>query len=192
MIDAPGTAEHGLFARDAEGRALVHETVTEHVVPCRHQGRAARPCPGACSLRTVVVRCPSFQLLAEKYLDEEYAPEAVATETGIAAETIRGLAAEIARVAFDEAISIDQPWTDINGERHQAYDRPAGRRSMPCAASPPIPTAFRRARAASAAGADRLGRLSRRLSFRAALPEADFAASDASMARPSISAPTSR
>ena len=64
---------------------------------------------------------PSFQLLAEKYLDPKYAPEAVAAETGVAAETIRGLAAEIARVAFDEAIIIDQPWTDMNGERHDGY-----------------------------------------------------------------------
>jgi sulfite dehydrogenase (quinone) subunit SoeA len=40
--------------------------------------------------------------------------------TGVPAETIRGLAAEIAAVAFDEAILLDQPWTDMNGERHAA------------------------------------------------------------------------
>ena len=34
---------------------------------------------------------------------------------------IRGLAAEIARVAFDEAIFIDQPWTDMNGEAHDGF-----------------------------------------------------------------------
>jgi anaerobic selenocysteine-containing dehydrogenase len=45
----------------------------------------------------------------------------VAGETGIAAETIRGLAAEIARVAFEEEIVVEQPWTDVNGERHQFY-----------------------------------------------------------------------
>src|SRR6185437_8881739 len=120
VIDAPGTAEHGLFARDAEGRALVHETVTEHVVPVGTKGARAA-LSGRVQLEDGRFAVPSFQLLAEKYLDEKYAPEAVATETGIAAETIRGLAAEIARVAFDEAISIDQPWTDINGERNQAY-----------------------------------------------------------------------
>ena len=34
---------------------------------------------------------------------------------------IRGLAAEIARVAFDEAITIDQRWTDMHGERHESF-----------------------------------------------------------------------
>ncbi|MGB3537774.1 MAG: molybdopterin oxidoreductase family protein [Mesorhizobium sp.] len=120
VVDAPGTAEHGLFARDGKGRALVHETVTERVVPVGTRGARAA-LSGRVQLEDGRFAVPSFQLLAEKYLDEKYAPEAVATETGVAAETIRGLASEIARVAFDEAISIDQPWTDVNGQRHQAY-----------------------------------------------------------------------
>src|SRR5690606_966585 len=64
---------------------------------------------------------PSFQLLAEKYLDAKYAPDAVSEETGIAVDVIRGLAAEIGRVAFDEAITIEQPWTDMHGERHPHF-----------------------------------------------------------------------
>jgi anaerobic selenocysteine-containing dehydrogenase len=120
VVDAPGTPEHGLFARDGEGRALVYETVTEHVVP--HGTKGARPAlSGRFQLEDGRVGVPSFQLLAEKYLDPKYAPEAVAAETGISADTIRGLAAEIARVAFDEAITIDQPWTDVNGERHASF-----------------------------------------------------------------------
>jgi anaerobic selenocysteine-containing dehydrogenase len=120
VIDAPGTAEHGLFARDAEGRALVFETVTERVVA---QGTAgARPAlSGRYTFEDGRFAVPSFQLLAEKYLDPKYAPEAVAGETGVAADVIRGLAAEIARVAFDEVITIDQPWTDMNGERHDSF-----------------------------------------------------------------------
>lgn len=120
VIDAPGTAEHGLFARDAEGKALVFETVTERVVAPGTAG--ARPAlSGRYTLENGRFAVPSFQLLAEKYLDPKYAPEAVAGETGVAAEVIRGLAAEIARVAFDEAITIDQPWTDMNGERHDSF-----------------------------------------------------------------------
>jgi anaerobic selenocysteine-containing dehydrogenase len=120
VIDAPGTAEHGLFARDAEGRELVFETVTERVVPRGTAG--ARPAlSGRYALEDGRFAVPSFQLLAEKYLDPKYAPEAVAGETGVAVDVIRGLAAEIARVAFDEAISIDQPWTDMNGERHDSF-----------------------------------------------------------------------
>ena len=60
-----------------------------------------------------------FQHLADRYLSKDYAPEAVAERCGIPAERIRKIAAELARVAFDEAIEIDQPWTDLRGERHE-------------------------------------------------------------------------
>jgi len=120
VIDAPGTAEHGLFARDEEGKPLVWETVTERTVPSGTRGARAA-LSGRFELGDGRYAVPSFHLLAEKYLDPKYAPEAVASETGVSAETIRGLAAEIARVAFDEEIFIEQPWTDVNGERHQGY-----------------------------------------------------------------------
>ncbi|MDH4990412.1 molybdopterin oxidoreductase family protein [Aquamicrobium lusatiense] len=120
VIDAPGTAEHGLFARDGEGKPLVHETVTEQIVPAGTQGARAG-LSGRVQLDDGRAAVPSFQLLAEKYLDDKYAPEAVCAETGVAADTIRGLAAEIARVAFEEEIFIGQPWTDMNGQRHQGY-----------------------------------------------------------------------
>ncbi len=120
VIDAPGTADHGLFACDGEGKALIFETVTER--PVAEGTKGARPAlSGRFQLGDGRFAVPSFQLLAEKYLDPQYAPEAVAKETGIAPDIIRGLAAEIARVAFDEAITIDQPWTDIHGERHENY-----------------------------------------------------------------------
>ena len=120
VIDAPGTGEHRLFLRDKDGKVQVHETVTEQVVPLGSPGARAG-LYGRVELPDGRSAVPAFQLLAEKYLDPEYAPEAVARETGVPAETIRGLAAEIGRVAFDEAISIDQPWTDVNGQRHQSY-----------------------------------------------------------------------
>jgi anaerobic selenocysteine-containing dehydrogenase len=120
VIDAPGTAEHGLFARDADGKPLVFETVTERAVPLGSPGARAG-LSGRIQLDDGRWATPAFQLLAEKYLDEKYAPEAVAGQTGIDAATIRGLAAEIARVAFDEAILIDQPWTDVHGQRHDGF-----------------------------------------------------------------------
>ncbi|MEQ9175743.1 MAG: molybdopterin-dependent oxidoreductase, partial [Alphaproteobacteria bacterium] len=45
-------------------------------------------------------------------------PDAVAEETGIPVETIRRVAAELAHVAFEETIEIDQPWTDWAGRKH--------------------------------------------------------------------------
>jgi sulfite dehydrogenase (quinone) subunit SoeA len=120
VIDAPGDADHGLFARDGDGKPLIFETVTERPVPIGTKG--ARPAlSGRHELPDGRFAVPVFHLLAEKYLDPKYAPEAVAAETGVPASTIRGLAAEIARVAFDEAITIDQPWTDIHGQRHDEF-----------------------------------------------------------------------
>src|SRR5690606_26732207 len=98
-----GIADHGLFARDGNGKPLVWETVTERTVPAGTKG--ARPAlSGRFPLPDGREAVPSFQLLADEYLDERHAPEAVAQETGVDAATIRALAAEIARVAFEEAI----------------------------------------------------------------------------------------
>ena len=120
VIDAPGTAEHGLFARDADGKPLIWESVTERVVAAGTRG-ARSALSGSFQLDDGRTVQPSFQLLAERYLDERYSPDAVAGETGVSTDVIRGLAAEIARVAFDEAIEILQPWTDMNGERHASF-----------------------------------------------------------------------
>ncbi|SMH49747.1 molybdopterin oxidoreductase family protein [Mesorhizobium australicum] len=120
VVDAPGTADHGLFARDGEGKPLVWESVTERVVAAGTKG-ARVALSGRFELEDGRVAVPSFQLLAERYLDQRYAPENVAGETGVSADVIRGLASEIAHVAFEEAIEIAQPWTDMNGERHPSF-----------------------------------------------------------------------
>ncbi|MCO5163828.1 MAG: molybdopterin oxidoreductase family protein [Mesorhizobium sp.] len=120
VIDAPGTADHGLFARDGDGKPLIWESVTERPVAVGAKGARAA-LSGRYPLEDGRFAVPSFQLLAERYLHERYAPNSVADETGISADVIRGLASEIARVAFDEAIEIAQPWTDMNGERHASF-----------------------------------------------------------------------
>jgi len=120
VIDAPGTSEHGLFARDGNGLALVHDTVRGDVAP--HSEAGTKPAlTGRFQVGEGRQAVPAFQLVAERYLDPKYAPEAVSAETGVAADTIRGLAAEIGRVAFDEAITIEQEWTDTRGERHERF-----------------------------------------------------------------------
>ena len=55
--------------------------------------------------------------MIEKYLDEKYAPSNVADECGIPATTINGLADQIADVAFNQSISINQTWTDFRGKK---------------------------------------------------------------------------
>ncbi|MCT4334606.1 molybdopterin oxidoreductase family protein [Paracoccus sp. YLB-12] len=105
--------ETGLFLRDDGGKTLVIDRATGHLRPFDEKG--VRPDLNAShpGHRTVM------QLMAERYLKPEYAPEAVADRCGIAAPRIRAVAAEIARVAFDEAITLDQAWTDFRGERHE-------------------------------------------------------------------------
>ena len=50
---------------------------------------------------------------------------------------------ELAHAAFEQQITLDIPWTDWAGRRHEKTDRPPGRRCTPCAASRPMPTASR-------------------------------------------------
>ncbi|NIP76430.1 MAG: formate dehydrogenase, partial [Xanthomonadales bacterium] len=62
---------------------------------------------------------PVFELMARRYLADEHSPDAVAGACGIDAATIRRIAAELADVAFNQAIEVAQPWTDFRGERHE-------------------------------------------------------------------------
>ncbi len=117
VIRAPGAADDGLFARNAAGEPLVLEGSGSLAsgmaagVPACLVGEAILP-----DGRRAV---PVFQLIAERYLDERFTPEAVAETCGVPAATIRRLAAEIARVAFEEGIELAQPWTDWAGRRHE-------------------------------------------------------------------------
>ncbi|MGB0866637.1 MAG: molybdopterin oxidoreductase family protein, partial [Granulosicoccaceae bacterium] len=70
-------------------------------------------------------------LMAERYLSEEYSPEAVAERCGISAETIERLALEMAHVAFQESITIDTPWVDWAGRKHEQFiGRPVAMHAM--------------------------------------------------------------
>ena len=129
VINAPGQADHGLLMRDDDGKLLVR---------CRKTGKLmAYDTPGvrpdlAASItdergthRTV------FQHMAEQYLDASYAPEAVAEQCGVPAEQIRTIAAELARVAFEEEIRLPQKWTDFRGETHdEMIGRPVSFHAM--------------------------------------------------------------
>jgi anaerobic selenocysteine-containing dehydrogenase len=113
LVNSTEGPEKGLLLRDSDGKMLVIDRTTGQPAPFDQKG--VRPDLGATwqGHRTV------FQHMAEKYLVADYAPEAVAKRVGISAARIKGLAAEIARVAFDEAIELPQPWTDFRGEHHE-------------------------------------------------------------------------
>ena len=113
LIDETEGEEKGLLLRDDLGKPLVIDRATGKPAPYDQPG--VRPDLGAShkGCRTV------FQHLAERYLAPDHAPEAVAARCGVPADRIRALAADIADVAFNQTIEIDQPWTDFRGERHE-------------------------------------------------------------------------
>ena len=130
VIDAPGTAEDGLFARDAAGKALVFDQTAQALAGAPQAGlkpalTGRRTLPDGRSAR------PVFELLAERYLDPSYAPDAVAEQTGIPASTIRRIAAELAEAAFHKEIRLKQTWMDWTGETHdEMIGRPVAMHAM--------------------------------------------------------------
>ena len=130
VIDHPGGADDGLFARDADGHALCWDTqagaavdanaidiapavVGRYVLP---DGRKARPV---------------FQLVVDRYLDPQYAPDAVSERCGVPADTIRRIARELAQAAFDSNLSLPIAWTDSWGREHASMEgRPVAMHAM--------------------------------------------------------------
>jgi sulfite dehydrogenase (quinone) subunit SoeA len=112
LINDAAGPDKGLFVRNAESQPFVIDRVTG--APASWDGKGVVADLGATwqGNRTV------FQHMAERYLAAEYAPEAVAERTGISAARIRALAAEIADVAFNQAIRVERPWTDFRGDKH--------------------------------------------------------------------------
>src|SRR5690606_14705811 len=102
--------ETGLFLRDSDGKTLVIDRATGELAP--FDRKAVRPDPNARHPGHQTV----LQLMAKRYLCPEYAPEAVADRCGIPAQRIRAIADEIARVAFEEEITLNRAWTDFRGE----------------------------------------------------------------------------
>ena len=113
----PGSPEHGLFLRDADGKPLVIDRTTGRLTAFDTPG--VRPDLSATHEVDGVTHRPVMHLMAARYLDARYAPEAVAGRCGVTADKIRRIAAELARVAFDEAFTLDHEWTDFRGETHK-------------------------------------------------------------------------
>jgi len=121
---------NGLFVRTEDDKPIVWDREQDQPKPFDDPN--AKPAlKGVIKLASGRTAAPVFQLLAERYLDDEYSPDQVAEETGIPAETIRRLAAEIATVAFEHEVVIDQPWTDSFGRRHEKMiGRPVAMHAM--------------------------------------------------------------
>ena len=118
LLDSdPKSPDYGLFLRGDDGKPQVMDRATGKLMAWDTPG--VRPDLTGQVRRAGVTHTTVMHLMANRYLSEENAPEAVATRCGLTPDRIRALAAELARVAFDEAITLDRPWTDFRGERHE-------------------------------------------------------------------------
>ena len=130
VIENPGGADDGLFARGESGAALVWDSHTSTPMPATSSdalpvlmGRFTLP-----DGREVVT---SFTLIAERFLSPEYSPDAVAEKCSVPAAIVKRIAAEIAEVAFEQKIELDIPWTDYTGRRHEKMiGRPVAMHAM--------------------------------------------------------------
>ncbi|ARU01628.1 molybdopterin oxidoreductase family protein [Yoonia vestfoldensis] len=125
----PKSDQFGLFLRDAAGQPQVIDRRTGQLAPWNGQG--VEPDLAATHRAAGITHRPVFHLMADRYLDPAYAPEAVAERCGIPAQRIRALAADLARVAFDEPVILDREWTDFRGKKHaQMIGRPVSFHAM--------------------------------------------------------------
>ena len=130
VIRNPGAENDGLFLRDGDGNEMVIDRKSGGAVA--HNRKKVKPAlTGEIEIKGGGKATPVFALMAENYLDESYAANAVAPKVGIPAERIRQLASELARAAFEREVVIEQPWTDHKGERHKRMiGRPVSMHAM--------------------------------------------------------------
>ena len=105
--------ETGLLLKDADNKELVIDKKSGKLVAFDTKNIQPSLTANHKGNQTV------FYHMIEKYLSDEFSPEAVSERTGIKAGRIRAIAAEIARVAFEESFEIDQEWTDFRGNKHK-------------------------------------------------------------------------
>ena len=130
VIDQPGGADDGLFARDAAGNALCWNTHT-HAATDANAIDMSPAVVGEYVLADGRKARPVFQLIADRYLDPQYSPDAVSERCGIPADSIRRIARELAEAAFDSKLELPIAWTDSWGREHATMEgRPVSMHAM--------------------------------------------------------------
>lgn len=125
----PKSPEFGLFLRNDDGKMLVIDRTTGKPAPFDQAG--VRPDLAGTYRASGITHRPVFHKIAETYLVDDYTPENIAERCGIPAETTRRIAAELAHVAFEQAITLPIEWTDFRGEKHsEMIGRPVSFHAM--------------------------------------------------------------
>ena len=130
VIQNPGAANDGLIARDKDGEPLAWDKNQNKTVGANTL-EIDPALNGSFKLADGSKAVPVMSLIAERFLDNKFAPESVADEIGIPAETIKRIASELAEAAFEREIVIDQPWVDWAGRKHdKMIGRPVSMHAM--------------------------------------------------------------
>jgi len=130
LIGTDDGENNGLFIRDADGKPQVWDARTNRQQP--HDDPSVEPLlSGTYRLDNGPMATPVLTRVVEEYLQPCYLPEHVADRTGIDPGTIRWLAAEIARAAFEQTECIPLNWTDWRGTDHTSVtSRPVAIHAM--------------------------------------------------------------
>ncbi|UNK48630.1 molybdopterin oxidoreductase family protein [Lysobacter sp. S4-A87] len=130
VVRNPGGSDDGLFARNDDGDALCWDC--QAAGPANASDVGVSPAVvGEFVLADGRRAVPVFHLVAERYLDPQYSPDAVSERCGIPADTIRRIARELAEAAFDHAIELPIAWTDAWGREHATMrGRPVAMHAM--------------------------------------------------------------
>ena len=112
----PDSDSYGLFLRDQDGKPLVIDRNTGQQAAFDKKG--IKPDLNGSIRIAGTSHTTVFHKMAETYMSPEHDAANVAERCGIAEETIRRLAAELAHVAFEQEISLPIEWTDFRGEKH--------------------------------------------------------------------------
>ena len=130
VIQDPGAADDGLFARDHDGNPLCFDGKTKKLASALSPD-ATPAMVGKHKLADKRTAIPAFELLARRYMGDRYAPDNVAKAIGISADTIRRIAAELADAAFAQTIELDIEWMDWAGRTHdKMIGRPVSMHAM--------------------------------------------------------------
>jgi len=130
VIQNEGGDDDGLFARDKQGNPLAYDQISKKLKNAELPD-ITPALNGEFELADGRKAVPALQLLVERFLDERYSPDSVSDETGVAADDIRRIAAELAHAAFEEEVVLDIPWTDWAGRKHdKMIGRPVSMHAM--------------------------------------------------------------
>ena len=130
VVRNSGGADDGMFVRDADDNPMCWDRTSNSTVDAGAID-IAPAVVGEYTLPDGRVAVPVFQLIVERYLDPQYAPDAVSERCGIPTDTIRRIARELAAAAFDSKLTLPIAWTDTHGREHaEMIGRPVSMHAM--------------------------------------------------------------